>query len=326
MRNIQVTLREAADLGVFQLTGAGGPLSGSSSRADAQPTGFNIAGAGCLYLDVTNQVLYINEGTRTNLYWTPLNFQQVGLLCGYTDFRDGVGKAVADTVATYTIPGSGIRIHGSDVTQTDSGLTIAQGEGGPVASLITTATSGKIAALSGLATDSSTWPFQPDTAGPMVVDALISNSSAITSRLNFIGWLGTAADALAVPFTNSTTVITMVQDDCAGLMVSTGLTATDRWYAPHNKSDEAATIATTATGVDTGITLAAAGTYQRVRVEISAAGVMTCFIDKIQVTQISAAVDTDEELNPVLLIGSLASATKTLLVKRFGFWGARGAA
>lgn len=327
-RNVHADYNDRAFRGVFDLVGTQGPLSGSGSgsnaRTDFRPTGYNVAGFGSTYRDITNGVLYINEGTRLNPYWTPMGFHQAGLLGCFTDFRDGVGKAISDTAASVNLAnGSGIRVHGDDVTQTDSGLTIAQGENGPVASLITTATTAKIAALSGLNTNASAWPFQPDAHGPLVIDALATMSAAITSRRLFVGFLGTAADALAVAFTGSTLTITMVQDDCAGMIMDTGLTATARLFAPHNKSDEAASILTSATGVDTGVDLATAGTYQRFRVEISRAGVMTCFVDKIQVTQIAASVDVDEELSAVIYVGSLASATKTLLLKKLAFWGSR---
>lgn len=316
MRNAQAVLKNFIDNGVFPGVGLGGPLSGTTNG-----TMKNIAGYGSFYIDLTNGNVFINEGTAASPYWTPIGFDGDKLLAWKTDFRDGVGKAVADTAATATIPGSGIRVFGNDVTQTDSGLTVAIGTDGPIASLIASATSGKLAAL-GVGITTSV-PYKPSSHGPLVVDALISNLSAITARRVFLGWLGTAADALATPFTGSTLTITMVQDDGMGLLVDTGLTATARFFAPHNKADEAATILTTATGVDTGVDLAAAGTYQRLRVEISLLGTMTCFIDKVEVSSIALAATPGTVLAPVLAITSLASATKTMLIKKFGAWGCR---
>lgn len=315
-------LKDQADNNVFHLVGTGGPLSGSSSRADYLPTGFNVAGFGSTYTDLTNGAVYVNEGTKTNLYWTPISYDQAGVLGWRSDFRDGVGKANSDTGATATIPGSGIRVFGSGIAEIDSGLAIAIAEDGAIGTLQATATTGGLLAALGVGITTSV-PFQPDRHGPIVVDALCAQSAAITTRRFFIGFLGTAADALANPVTGSTITITLVQDDLAGLTFDTDLTDADRLFAPHNKSDEAATILTTATGVDTGVDVAAAGTYQRFRVEISAAGVMTCFVDKIQVTQISASLDVDEEVAPVLLICAPTTATKAMLVKYFGAWGVR---
>lgn len=318
-RNIQSMLKSNVDNGVFALSGAGAPVSGSGTNA----TGKGTAGLGSTYINTSNGVMYINEGSSTSPYWTPVDFTQTNLLCWRSDFRDGVGNAIAATTATVTIPGSGIRNFGTGIEETDSGFTITVDEDGAVGSLIASATSGKVAAL-GVGITTSV-PFQPNTMGPLVIEALVAQSSAITARKIFCGFLGTAADALASPSTGATTVITMVQDDMAGLLMDSGLTAAARFFAPHNKSDEAATISTAATGVDTGVDCAAAGTYQLLRVEISAAGVMTCFIDKAQVTQIEASLDVDEEMAPVLCITSLASATKTMLVKKFAAWGNRRA-
>lgn len=320
--NIWAAFKDKALNNVWDLVGAGAPVSGSGLSTNVTPpTGLGFAGFGSSYRNLTNGVEYWNEGTALNPYWTPRNINHPALLSWYSDFKDGVGKAIADTAATATLVGSGLRIFGNAIIDVDSGLTIAIGEDGPIASLIASATANDVAAL-GVGITTSV-PFQPDSHGPLVIDALITNSSAITLRRFFMGFIGTAADALVSPVTGTTLTLTLVQDDLAGLFFDVGLTDGDRLFAPHNKSDEAATILTTATGVDTGVDIAAAGTYQRLRIEISAAGVMTCFVNKIQVTQIAASLDANEEVAPVLLIASTSSATKTLLVKKFATWGSR---
>jgi hypothetical protein len=307
----------AADDMTVVLKSATAPLSGTSGTGAG-----TWAAPGALLRCTATGVLYFNEGSLASPYWTPTNYGQFGLLAFATDFRAGLGKAVADTAASATIAdGTGIRVHGQGIAETDSGLTVAFAEGGAVASLITTDEDAHLAALSQPGTSPI---YQPDTHGPLVIDADVAMSSAITLRRFFIGFLGTLADALDPPATGATTTITLVQDDLAGLYFDAGLTAAARLFAPHNKSDEAASIATTATGVDTGSDFPAAGTYVRLRVEISAAGVMTCFVNKAQVSQIAASLDVDEEVAPSLLVGSTSAATKTMLVKRVAFWGNRG--
>lgn len=317
MKNMFARLKIDAQNGVYDSSGFGAPVSGTGSTA----TGLNVSGPGSRYIDLNTGVVYWNEGTAASPYWTPENYLHPQLLSWFTDFRDGVGVAVAATDATVTLAGSGIRLFGSGIEETDSGVTVAIGEDGPIASVIASAADAKLVAI-GVGITTSV-PFQPNTHGPLVIDVLVAMSSALTLRRFFCGFIGTAADALVSPATGSTTTITLVQDDLAGLFYDAALTAASRLFAPHNKSDEAATIATTATGVDTGVNFPAAGTYTRLRVEISAAGVMTCFIDKAQVTQISAALDVDEEVAPVLLVASTSAATKTMLVKRFATWGYR---
>lgn len=300
------------------LKSATAPLSGTSGTFAG-----TYAAPGALLRCTANGVPYINEGTLASPYWTPVGgvTRHRGLLGYETDFRSGLGKALADTAATAVIAdGTGIRVHGQGIEETDSGLTVAFGEGGPVASLVATNEDAHLAAIG--AGDTAV-QYQPDTHGPLVIDATVAMLSALTLRRFFIGFLGTAADALDPPATGATVTITLVQDDLAGLFFDVGLTNADGLFAIHNKSDEAATLATTATGVDTSTDFPAAGTYVRLRVEISAAGVMTCFANKVQIASIAAALDVDEEVQPSLLIGSTSAATKTMLAKHVAMWGSR---
>lgn len=298
------------------LYSATAPLSGTSG-----------AGAGtwaapkCLLRCGANGVLYLNEGTLASPYWTPVNFRSRGLIAYASDFRAGLGKALADSNdAAVIADGTGLRVHGQGVAENDSGLTVAFLEGGPVASLITTDEAAHLAAISQPGTSPQ---FQPDTHGPLVVDAEIAMSSAITLRSLFLGWLGAIADALDPAVTGATVTATLVQDDLAGVIFDAGLTDADRLYAVHNKGDEAATQDVTAGGRDTGADFPAAGTYTRLRVEISRTGVMTVFKDKVQIAQISAALDADEEVAPSLYVRSTSAATKTMLVTMFAAWGSR---
>jgi hypothetical protein len=297
-------------------SGVGAPVSGTSG------TGRGTAGTGSRYINRSNGAMYWNEGTAAAPYWTPVDLSQDVFLGVRTDFRSGLGKAVADTAASALIAdGSGVRVHGQGIAETDSGLTVAFAEGGPVASLITTDELEHTAALSH---GDTTPQFQPDTHGPLVIDCDIAMSSAITARSLFVGFVGIIADAIDPPVTGATVTATLVLDDLAGVIFDTGLTAAARLYAVHNKSDAAASQNVTTGGRDTGVDFPAAGTYCRLRVEISAAGAMTIFKNKVQVASVAAALDVDEEVAPVLLVRSLATATKTMLVKRFAAWGYRG--
>lgn len=292
------------------------PLSGTSG------TGANTyAAPGCLIRNTANGVVYVNEGTLASPYWTPVNFGQRGLLAYRTDFRSGLGKALADTGnAAVIADGTGIRVHGQGIEETDSGLTVAFAEGGPVASLVATNEDAHLAAIG--AGDTAV-QYQPDTHGPLVIDATVAMSSALTLRRFFIGFLGTSADLLDPPATGSTTTITLVQDDLAGIFMDAGLTAATALLLPSNKSDAAASQTVASATPTVATVFPAAGTYIRLRVEISAAGAMTAFADKAQIGTVSAALDVDEEVQPSLLIGSTSAATKTMLVKEVSMWGNR---
>lgn len=310
--------------GVRYFDGSGFPKSGTSGTGMNTRTGQG-APAGSIYTDTVTGVQFVNEGSKTSPYWTPVNFTQRGLYGWFTDFRDAVGKAVSDTAATATVGGSGLRVHGQGIAETDSGLTVAISDQGAVGSLVTT---DEVAHTAVLSFGNGTVPlFQPDQNGTIAMDAVIAQSSAITLRATVFGFCGSAADALDPVLTYSGTTISFaatIGDDFAGLARSVDLTSTDRWFAPHDKGNANASIATTATGVDTGVDQAAAGTYQRLRVECDADGAVRVFIDKALVSSFDAGcLDTDEEIHPILYVESTSTATKTMLVKSYGAWGKR---
>src|SRR3990167_8995934 len=296
-------------------SGSTAPLSGTSGTPLGMPQGSVY-----VYTGTTGPVVYTNEGTATSPYWTPVHYDQPGLRGWHTDIRDGVGEALADTDAALLLA-SGVRVHGQGIAETGSGMVVTYtAELGAIARLTTTDEDAHTMALSPGSTG-TVLPMQPDTHGPLVIDVEFAHVTAITLRATFAGFIGAIADALDPAVTGGTTTLTLVLDDLAGLFQDVGLTDTDGVFAPHNKSDEAASIATTAAGVDCASTMAAAGTYQRWRVEISRAGVMTGFIDKAQVTRIAAALDVDEEVAPTFYIESTSTAVKIVDVKRIAAWG-----
>ena len=297
--------------------GSGAPASGTSGIG-AKAHSF---GPGSLYMDTATKVIYVNENTQASPYWTPVSYDQSGIRAWHSDFRGHSEKAASNTDATAILAESGLRVHGQGIAETDSGFTVAGvAEAGSLGSLLTTNETAHVAALG---VGDTTLPFQPDTHGPIVIDVEFTQNTAITARATFCGFIGAAANALDPVCTGSSTTITLVLDDVAGLFQDSGLTDADGVFAPHNKSNEAASLATTATGVDCSTTISAAGTFQRWRVEISTAGVMTCFVNKTQVTSISASLDADEEVAPSFYVESNASAVKTCDVRRFATWGKR---
>jgi hypothetical protein len=326
LKNAQAILNNWVRSNVFHFVGIDPPTSGTTG------IGVNVCGKGSTYIHIPSGVKFTNEGSETSPYWTPMNYRAPGLLSIFTDFRAGLGKAVADTAATATLSDSGLRVHGDGVTATDSGLTVAYAEAGPVASAIATATTAKILALSH---GDANVQLQPDTNKLLVIDATVAMSSAITLRSLFMGFLGTLADGLLPPVTGATVTATLVQDDQAGVVFDAGFTAADRLYAVHNKSDEVATqdVSTSTpqgTGAnategtrDSGIAFPAAGTYTRLRVEINEGGDMRIFKDKVEILKIINALDADEEVGPCLLVRSTSAATKTMLVKQFATWAFR---
>ena len=292
---------------------AGPPRSGTSAGTCA-----GAAKPGDLLLDSTNGVAYINEGSLASPYWTPAGYDQASLFGVHTDFRDTVGHAIALTTAGSIVPGSGLRIFGQGIEQTDSGLVVqTAGEGGAVGRMIATNQADHLIAIG-----MPDLVMQPDQHGQLVIDVELSNVSAFTLRSMFLGFLGGVVDALDPAATMAATVVTFVETDLAGLLFSADLTDVDRLWGIHDKAGAAATQDLTALG-DTSVNIAAAGTFQRLRVEIFSDGDATMFVDKLEVYTRAVAVAVDQELSPCLYLESTSTATKSLDVRRVAMWANR---
>ncbi len=291
--------------------GDGPPDSGSTQGDCSAAQGFTERVD--FYVDQNSGVIFANEGTLTTPYWTPVTVNQPNLFGVFEDFRDqSAAAAVSGTGAEVILP-SGVRVFGQGIAETDSGLAVqTAGEGGNVGRMTTTDEDAHTIAIGGEA-----GIMQPDQHKLLVVEAEVAQVSAITLRGGGIGFVGAAADAFDPPLTFATTTATLVLDDLGLLHFSAEYTDADRWYVAHNKSDAAASQDVSAGGRDTGVDHAAAGTYERLRVEVNADGDMTCFIDKDEVFFLEDALDDDEELSPVLWLESTSTATKSQDVRRY---------
>jgi hypothetical protein len=309
--------------GIRRFSGTGFPKSGTSGTG-VDRDGVNPP-TGSLYVDKSTGVVFANEGSTACSYWTPVSFTQRALWGITEDFRNGLGKADADTGATATLVSSGLRIHGQGIAETDSGVTVTMSDQGAIANIHTTDEDEHTVVLS---MGTGTTPvFKPSVNGTMAIDAVVAQSSAITARGMFIGFCSSAADALDPVVTATGTTISFaatIADDIAGLVFHTDLTDADRYFAIADKANTNASISCSATGVDTGVDQAVAGTYQRFRVEVDADGAVRMFIDKSLVaTKAAATLTTTTAIHPVLQLISEAAAIKTALVKRFSTWGVK---
>ena len=296
---------------------AGSPFSGTGGALAGQ-----IA-SGDYLKDITNDILYVNEGSKASPYYTPVGYDQANLLAWRTDFRDGVGKPHANTDASTTLVGSGIRIHGQGIAEVDAGVVVTIAEGGALARLTITDEASHLLAIG---TDGGV--FQPDQhGGLLVVDTEFNVLTDIVNKTVAVGFIGLAANALDPPITNSNTVITLVQDDLALLFMDDDLTDAAGLFLAHNKADAAATVATSATGVDSGVDIAAVGTFARYRVELQRTTTvvkMVAFKDKVQIGSIADAFDEDEECSPVTYIGAgLNGSVEAIDVRRWAAWAVR---
>lgn len=305
------------------LANAGPPASGTSG------TGAGVVNPGALCVDGSNGVVYFNEGTRGSPYWTPTSFHQSGIFGVYDDFRGlGAGKALADTAATATLA-SGLRVFGQGIeVNGDSGLVAGAGVEGQAALGVLHVTD-EVSHLSAIGTDAGI--MQPDQHERLVVDVEFTDNVDILTSSVFLGFVGTAANALDPALTGATTVATFVQDDLCGLYSDSSMTDVDGVFAVAEKSN----VGGTQTGLTAVADRAAAGTYQRWRIEVGSTGIATAFVNKVQVATIPGAtganthstststLDADEEVSPVFYVENSTTTTRTANIKRFAAWGSR---
>lgn len=302
--------------GVHHLEGTGFPRSGTTYG-----DGYGYAGKGSTYHDRTRGTHWINTGSASAPYWQPAGYDQPGMWGFQSDFRETQATALSDTTAKLIQAAAGYRIFGDGTAQNDGGaLQGTMVEGGTPLRMTASATVPGLAAI-GMPEISGAGPYQPDQHGMGIMEAYVTQVSAITLRAMGIGFVGLAADGMVLPVTAATTVATLVQDDLALMHFDVGYTATSEFKLASNKSDEAATMTAQATGV----VCAAAATAQLLRVEVypdrnDATKVrMVAFVNKAQVGTIADALDEDEEANPVLYIASTSAAIKAMDVFRVAF-------
>lgn len=312
-RSVAAMIGNRAQYGALDFVTDFNPLSGPAG------TGAGSCGKGSTITNTLTGAIFYNEGTAVNPYWTPIEYTARGLLGWHSEFSDGSIAPVADVTASFTLAGSGLRVFGTAQPVADGGLTVAHALGGSVGSMFAGATSGVMIALG---VGGATVPFKPSTMGPLAIDAMVANLSAVTLRRFFMGFVGTAADALVSPATGTTITITNVQTDLAGFMFDVGLTAATSLFATKNKGNDTPTHLVTAPNVATGAVVAG-DVYQRLRVEVDTLGNARFFIDKLLVTTHLLALTPATNVAPVLALHSTSAAAKTLLVKSFATWGNR---
>jgi hypothetical protein len=313
------------------LSGSGGPASGPASVSG---TGAGSAGVGAVYVNEVNGVQYVNEGTTASPYWSPISFEQPGLLGIYEDFRGqaadlatGGMLAITDTGTVNSLR-SGVRVGGLGLAETDSGIAPGTNVAGSyVARITATDEDTKGVFLAG----PSVAQFVPSAQGPMCVDVEFTNVSAITTRCTFVGFIGALADNAAFPTVGATVTLTHAPDELTGIVQDTGLTDADGLFLANEKANAAGTQTVASTGQGT---LPAAATYTRLRVEIRADGSAVGFQDKASLGLIPGASGAGAHasaiaatpataLIPMFMLGSKTTATKAADVKRFAYWGTR---
>jgi hypothetical protein len=247
-----------------------------------------------------------------------INIVQVG---GANPSLDLIDDLTAKTLASFKQHGTTSGDHGSNVTLMDDFLGKAIGatwgvqkgsDGGTVNFAFLAGTSGIVRATTGAGAGASYAAngVQLDHAlnwkagnGNLVFETKMK-ISAITTIAFYVGFTDQLS-ALECPVTLSGTTFTTNATDAVGFLFDTNATTdTIRCVGVANDVD--------ATMQDTGLAPVAA-TFKTYRVEVSAAGVATFFIDGVQVgTAMTGAVTTTIALTPVIACFTEAAGSATI--------------
>jgi hypothetical protein len=308
------------------IDGTTSPKSGTSG------TGVDNAYPGSLYINVTNDVVYINEGTLVSPYWTPVSIDQRGLTGVMTDFDGAVGRlASASTTSSLDANVNGsLKYFGNlidDTTGENTAQTVSYPLNGP---LLTMGTENQDAAFTALGIGSTTALWKPNVNGTLVIDVNFTAITDILTRSIFCGFSASQDAALLEPVTGVTTTLTFCAtgtqgDNVHGLFMDSQLTDADDWLLATNAADAAATQTAASAALTVADQMPAAATYVRTRVEIDTDGAIRAFVDKVLVKTLAAASATvGTALSPVFGQGNTTTtAALSLGVRHFHTWANR---
>jgi hypothetical protein len=314
--------------GVRIFDGSGFPSSGTTGSGIAVNGGPDL---GSVYIDSDTGTQFVNEGTRTSPYWTPLSMDQRDLVGVITDFSKNTGRAGSATTAfSYD---NGVRYFGQgvEVNDADTAVTISYPLDGPLATVGTTNEASHVTAL-GYGGTAGLW--RPDRNGVMVIEATFTGITDIVTRAFFLGFSGDADGAMANEIdpvvTGSTTTLTFsavgtAGDNCHGLLMDSRLTAASTLFLATNAANAAATQTTASAALTVAGSVPAAATYVRLRVEIDAAGALRAFVNKVEVKKVaSGAATITKVLCPIFSQeNTTTTASLQMGVRRFGTWAKR---
>ncbi len=308
------------------------PVSGFPTSGTAGTGAGTYAAAGSLIRDTGSGVVFVNEGTLASPYWTPVSFDQQGLVGINTDFHNWTTQDGTSTASNIIDPSTGLKTFGQglEVNDVDTAMTVSHPIGGPLLTFGTTNEANHSSSL-GLPGTAGLW--KPATNGVMVTDITFTGITDIVTRAFILAFQGDTngaqEEALDPIVTGSTTTLTFsavgtAGDNLAGLIMDSRLTAASAFLAFSNKADAAATQTAASAALDVAASMPAAATYTRLRVEIDTAGNMTCFKDKVLIATKATALTTTVAHKPVFqMVNTTTTASLQCGIRRFGAWAKR---
>lgn len=320
--------KHGSTLGSSFQSGVGFPVSGTAGTTVRNGKG---AAPGAIYVDETTSTVFYNEGTAASPYWSPVSIDQRGIVGAVTDWNGAAGRAGSATTSN-SIDTNGVKYFGQgiEVNDADTAMTVSYPIGGPLLTFGTTNEADHSSSL-GLGGTAGLW--KPATNGVMVVEINFTGITDILTRSFILGFQGDATgaqeEALDPIITGATTTLTFsavgtAGDNLAGLVMDSRMTAASTVFAFNNKANAAATQTAASATLTVAATVAAAATYNRWRVEIGTDGTMYCFVNKVLVKTVSAALTTTVAHKPVFqMTNTTTTASLQCGIRRFSTWAAR---
>lgn len=219
----------------------------------------------------------------------------------FEDFLAGE-DIVANTAATRPFGGSGLRVLGQGIAETDSGITVGEFSNGNGVGILTT--TNEDAHSCGVATGKV---FDAGNMGTISIECRVQFPDLDTKAFYF-GFTDENADAVILEGTNlvaSGASLTLSASDLCGFLLDSEATDDEDWIMVYNGGTT--TGATTIANIDADED-ATAGEFQVLRLEVDTNGTARWYIDGKLKQTVAGAMSTSTDLAVIALLEARSAA------------------
>tara|TARA_R100000808_G_scaffold2616_1_gene10121 strand:- start:1122 stop:1871 length:750 start_codon:yes stop_codon:yes gene_type:complete len=219
----------------------------------------------------------------------------------FEDFLGGE-DIVANTAATRSYGGSGLRVLGQGISETDSGIVAGETDANNGVGILTTTNEADHSC--GVATSQS---FVVGKMGTIVAECRVQFPDLDTKEFYF-GLSNENEDAENLQGSTihgETATITLSASNLCGFLLSAELTDDEDWHMVYNGGTT--TGETTSTNIDADVD-AVAGEYDILRVEVAINGTARWYINGVLKQTVENAISTTEELCVIAMVEAKTAA------------------
>ena len=219
----------------------------------------------------------------------------------FEDFFGGE-DIVANTAATRTFGGSGLRVLGQGIAETDSGITVGETDANNGVGILTTTDEANHSC--GVATSQG---FVVGKMGTIVAECRVQFPDLDTKEFYF-GLTDENVDAENLEGSTihgASTTITLTAANLCGFLLSAELTDDEDWHMVYNGGTT--TGETDSTNIDADVD-AVAAEYDIIRVEVAINGTARWYINGVLKQTVENAVSTTAELAVIAMVEAKGAA------------------